>query len=126
MNTALWIVQILAGLAFGMAGLGKLTMPLDKLKARMAYVEDFSLPFIRFIAACELLGGIGLILPALTGILPILTPLAASGLVIIMLGAVATHVRRGEYAVIAINLVLLLMALFIAYGRFVAVPLPIA
>jgi uncharacterized membrane protein YphA (DoxX/SURF4 family) len=126
MNTALWIVQILAGLAFAMAGIGKLTMPADKLKARMAYVEDFPLPFIRFIAACELLGGVGLILPALTGILPILTPIAASGLVIIMLGAVATHVRRGEYSVIVVNVVLLLMALFIAYGRFVAMPLPLA
>lgn len=123
MNTALWIVQILLGLAFIMAGIGKLTMPLDKLKARMAYVEDFPLPFIRFIGAAEALGGVGLILPALTGILPILTPIAATGLVIIMLGAVATHVRRGEYSVIAINLVLLLLALFIAYGRFVAVPI---
>jgi hypothetical protein len=65
----------------------------------------------------EVLGAIGLIVPLLTGILPWLTPLAAIGLVLTMLGAMATHLRRGENQMLAVNLVLLLAA-FVAYGRF--------
>lgn len=123
MNTALWIVQILLGLVFGMAGITKITQPKEKLKNMMAWVEDFQPQIVKLIGTLELLAAIGLILPALTGILPILTPLAAAGLVLVMLGAVVTHLRRGEPQVIVINLVLLALAAFIAYGRFVAVPL---
>ncbi len=123
MNIALWIVQGLLALVFGMTGMMKLTQPKAKLAAQMGYVEDFSQGSVRLIGALELLGAIGLILPALTGILPMLTPLAALGLVLTMIGAMLTHLRRKEYPMIAANLVLLLLALFVAYGRFVAYPL---
>ena len=123
MNTAIWIVQILAALAFGMAGFMKLTQPHEKLVTNMKWVEDFAPNTIKVIGALELLGAIGLILPALTGILPSLTALAGVGLVLVMLGAIFTHIRRGEYPMIVINLVLLALAAFVAYGRFVAVPL---
>ena len=63
------------------------------------------------------------LLPAVTGILPWLTPLAATGLVLTMIGAMFTHGRRGEYSQIGVNVVLLLLALFVAYGRFVIVPI---
>ena len=122
MNIALWIVQGLMALAFGMAGFMKLTQPKEKLAGQMAWVEDFAPTTIKLIGTLELLGAIGLIVPLLTGILPWLTPLAAGGLVLTMLGAMATHVRRHEYQMLVINGVLLLLATFVAYGRFVAVP----
>ena len=84
MNTAIWIVQILAALAFGMAGFMKLTQPHEKLVTNMKWVEDFAPNTIKVIGALELLGAIGLILPALTGILPSLTALAGVGLVLVV------------------------------------------
>jgi uncharacterized membrane protein YphA (DoxX/SURF4 family) len=126
MNTALWIAQILLGLAFLLTGTAKATWPRERLVVRMAYVNDFPQPFIRFIGVMEFLGGLGLILPSLTGILPILTPIAAVGLIIIMIGAAFTHLRRKEQPMIVINLVLLAAAAFIAYGRFVLVPITAA
>jgi uncharacterized membrane protein YphA (DoxX/SURF4 family) len=123
MNTAIWVVQILLALAFGMAGFMKLTQPIEKLAQRMGYVKDFPPTIIRLIGTAELLAAIGLVLPALTGIVPTLTPLAAGGLVLVMLGAMATHFRRKEYPAIGFNLVLLALAAFVVYGRLVAVPL---
>jgi len=79
--------------------------------------------FRRFIAVAEVLAGIGLILPVLTGVLPWLTPLAAVGLMIVLAGAVIFHIRRKEYPNILFKLVLLAMTAFVAYGRFVVVPL---
>ena len=123
MNTVIWIIQILLAAAFFSAGLVKWLQPKEKLAERMAWVNDFSMPTIRAIGTAEMLGGIGLVLPALTNILPTLTPLAAGGLVLVMLGAVATHVRRHEYTMIVVNLTLLAFAAFVLYGRAVAVPL---
>lgn len=123
MNTALWIVQILLALAFGMAGIMKATQPKEKLAQQMKWVEDFAPNTVKGIGTLELLAAIGLVLPALTGILPILTPLAAVGLVLTMIGAALTHLRRKETPMIAINAVLLALAVFVAYGRFVLVPL---
>lgn len=123
MNIALWIVQGLLALAFGMAGAMKLTQPKAKLVASLPWVEDFSQSAVRAIGAVELLGALGLILPWATGILPWLTPLAALGLVMTMVGAMLTHMRRGEQKVLPINLVLLALALFVAYGRWALAPM---
>lgn len=123
MNTVVWIAQILLALAFGMAGAMKATQPKEKLAANMGWVNDFSQNTVRGIGTLEMLGAIGLILPALTKIFPVLTPVAAVGLVLVMGGAIFTHFRRKEYPMIAVNLVLLAIAAFIAYGRFVAAPL---
>lgn len=126
MNIALWIVQGLLALVFLMGGFMKASKSREALKERgqsMDWVDDFSDGQIRTIGILEILGAIGLILPALTGILPILTPVAAIGLGSIMVGAAITHLRRGESSVIVMNLVLLVLALFVAYGRFVLVPL---
>jgi uncharacterized membrane protein YphA (DoxX/SURF4 family) len=123
MNIVIWIVQVLLAIAFGLAGIMKLTQPIDKLATRMGYVRDFSPIIVRLIGLLELLAAIGLILPALTGILTWLTPLAAIGLVLVMVGAILTHLRRNEATSIVTNVVLLLLALFIVYGRFAVVPL---
>lgn len=122
MNTAVWVVQILLGVVFLGAGVAKMTQAKEKLQTNMKWVEDFAPNTVKGIGALEALAGIGLILPWLTGILPVLTPLAAVGLVLTMVGAIITHIRRGEAPMVAVNLVLLVLAAFVAYGRFVAVP----
>jgi uncharacterized membrane protein YphA (DoxX/SURF4 family) len=123
MNVFLWILQIVLAAAFGMAGLLKLTRPKEKLADNMAWVEDFSPGVIRFIGGAELLGALGLILPAVTGIATVLTPLAATGLVIVMIGAVAAHVRRKELPLAVLPAVLLVLAAIVAWGRFGPSPL---
>jgi uncharacterized membrane protein len=117
MNTVLWVVQILLALAFGVAGTLKLSQG-RKLKDKMAWVEDFSDNTVRFIGTMELLGAIGLVLPAATGVATWLTPLAATGLALVMVLAIGTHVRRKEPQVIPFNLVLGLLAAFVAWQRF--------
>lgn len=123
MNTALWIAQVLLAIVFVFSGLSKLLRSHEQLAQQMAYVNDFSPNAIRAIGVAEVLGAAGVVLPALTDILPWLTPAAAIGLALVMLGAMATHFRRQEYAMIAINVVLLALAVFVAYGRIVAEPL---
>src|SRR5438876_10274901 len=123
MNIVLWIVQILLALAFAMAGVMKTTQPIEKLATNMGWVKDFTAQIVRLIGTLELLAAIGLILPAVTGILPWLTPVAAIGLILTMLGAMITHGRRGEYSSIGMNVLLLILALFVVYGRFVIVPI---
>jgi len=123
MNIAIWVVQGLLALTFVGAGFSKLAQPYEKLAERMGYVKDFTPGAIRAIGAWEVLGAIGVVLPALTGILSWLTPLAAFGFALNMAGAMATHLRRKEYPMMVGNLVLLGLAAFVAYGRLVAVPL---
>ena len=123
MNIVLWVVQILLALAFAMAGFMKVSQPIDKLETRMGWVKEVGRRGVRLIGSLELLGAIGLILPAVTGIWPWLTPVAAAGLALTMVGAMITHGRRGEYSGIGANVVLLVLALFVVYGRFVLVPI---
>lgn len=118
MNTALWIVQGILAVVFLMAGFLKLTKSREELEPNMAYVEDLTDQQLTVNGVVEVLGGLGLVLPAATGILPILTPLAATGLVIVMVLAAALHVRRDELPLIAINAVLGGLAAFVAWGRF--------
>jgi hypothetical protein len=113
MTYALWIVQGLLALLFLFAGGMKLVMPLEVLTAQTP------LPglFVRFIGVAEVLGAIGLILPGLLHIRPGLTPLAATGLVIIMIGATVLTLASGEVAPALIPLVVGLLAAFVVYGR---------
>jgi uncharacterized membrane protein YphA (DoxX/SURF4 family) len=122
MGIALWVVQVLLAAAFLVSGATKLSQPKEKLLENWAWVEDFSQRTVRIIGALEVLGAIGIVLPALMGIVPWLTPLAALGLVLTMIGAALTHLRRAEYGAIAVNAVLLLLAAFVAYGRFFVLP----
>ncbi|MFF3665870.1 DoxX family protein [Microtetraspora malaysiensis] len=118
MNVFLWVAQAVLAAVFGLAGVMHSTLPKERLHPMLPWVEDFTPARIRLIGVVELLGALGLILPAATGIAPILTPLAAVGLAITMLGAAVTHVRRKEPAAVAVNAVLLALAVLIAWGRF--------
>lgn len=118
MNVFLWIVAGLLALGFLGAGAMKLSQPREKLAASMGWVNDFSAPMVKTIGALEVLAALGLVLPAATGIAPILTPLAAAGLVLVMIGAIVTHLRRGEKQMIVVNVVLLILAAVVAWGRF--------
>lgn len=89
----------------------------------MAYIWAVPTAFRRFIGIAEILATIGLILPGLTNILPWLTPLAATGLVILMISAAIFHLARREYPNIVFNLILFALAAFVTYGRFVVAPL---
>ena len=113
---------LLAGM-FLMAGIMKLVRSKAQLAEKMAWVESFEPGTIRLIASLEILGALGLVLPRITGILPLLTPLAAAGLGMMMAGAFVTHAKRGEYPMLGVTGVLFLMAAFLAYGRFQLVPL---
>lgn len=125
MGTALWVVQGLLAIAFVMAGAMKALKSHDDLKAdpKMGWSQDFSAGFIKFLGLAEVAGGLGMVLPGLTGIAPALTPLAGAGLAVIMFGAAAVHVRRSETSMVFPTLMLGALAAFIAYGRFVAMPL---
>jgi uncharacterized membrane protein len=118
MNAFLWVLQVLLGGTFVAAGLMHAGQPRQRLLERLPWVEDFSEPTVKFIGTMELAGGLGVVLPALTGIAPILTPIAATGLAVIMLGAVATHIRRREPAGVAVAGVLFVLAAVVAWGRF--------
>lgn len=123
MNVALWIIQVLLALLFLFAGGTKLVLPIETLTS-MGSPNQIHLPgfLIRFIGVCEVLGAIGLILPGLLRTRPRLTPLAAAGLVIIMIGAtVLTFVADG-LAMALPPLVVGLLAAFVAYGRWRLAP----
>jgi hypothetical protein len=115
---ALWVVQGLLALLFLFAGGMKLVMSLEQ----MAGPVELPGPLLRFIGVAEALGAIGLILPGLLRIRPGLTPLAAAGLVIIMLGATVIGLVTGQLAMALIPLVVGLLATFVAYGRWRLAP----
>lgn len=122
LHIAVWVVQILLALAFGAAGLMKSTAPLDELGKNMAWVARSAPALVRFIGVAELLGAIGLILPALTRIKPVLTPVAALGLVVIMVLAAGVHVANTEPG-LAINAAFGALAAFVAWGRLKKAPI---
>ena len=119
METALWIMQGLLAAIFLVTGMTKLTQPRLKMAAGpMHWAADVTDAQFRAIGLVEVVGAIGLILPAALGIAPLLTPLAAVGLVLIMVGAIRTHVRYAETDRLAVPIVVLALALFVAVGGF--------
>ena len=119
MNVFLWILQGILAFMFAMVGMMKLTRPKEQMREKMGYVDDFSQQQIKGIGMLEILGALGLILPLATGILPVLTPLAAVGLALTMVGAFLTHLRRNEVLPMGVmNIVLFAMAVFVAVFRF--------
>lgn len=117
LHLALWGAQALLALAFGAAGAMKLSAPVEQLAAEMPWVTGALGGLVRYIGTVEVLGAIGLVLPAATRIQPKLTPLAALGLLGVMLAAAATHASRGEFPMIGANVVLGGLAAFVAWGR---------
>jgi hypothetical protein len=122
MHIALWIVQGLLALAFGMTGFMKLGTPIEELATQMSWVNHLPAFLVRTIGALELAGAVGLILPAATRIKPKLTNLAALGLVATMAGAALTHLLIGEFMILP-NIILGALALFVAWGRKTKAPI---
>lgn len=119
MNIVLWIVAAVLAVIFAAAGVMKATRPKEALATSgLAWVEDFSASAVKAIGAIELLAALGLVLPAAVNIAPVLVPLAATGLALAMLIAIVIHARRREPQAIIINVVLLALAAFVAWGRF--------
>lgn len=122
MNSTLWVLQVASGAFFAGSGFGKVLLADSVLYAEapqaVAWYAAVPQTMIVFIGICEVLGGVGLILPALTRVKPKLTPLAGAGLALIMVLAAGFHIVRSEYEFVPINLILGGLAAFIAAGRF--------
>ena len=117
LNVVLWILQVVLALMYLFAGYQKTFGNLQVVVKSIFWVLSVPAPLVRFIGISELLGGIGLVLPALLKIRPQLTALAAAGLSLIMVGANIFHLVRGEFFVLPMTFVLLILVAFVAYGR---------
>lgn len=122
MNLALWIVTGLLALAYLLGGAFKVITPKEKIAAGGSsgkWVEDFSAGAVKAIGTLEVLAAAGLVLPAVLDVAPVLVPLAALGLVLLMLGAAVTRFRRHETKLVVVDLVYAALAAFVAWGRFI-------
>lgn len=117
LHHGLWAAQIVLAAMFGMAGAMKATTPIPELAATLPWAASVPEALVRFIGFAELAGAIGLVVPAALRIKPQLTALAAAGLALVMVLAGAFHLVRGEAAALPINLGLLALAAFVAWGR---------
>lgn len=117
MNIAVWIVQGIAALGFVYSGWLK-AFQFEKAKDSWGWVKDVPKAFVIFLGLVELLGAIGIILPYLTNIAPVLTPIAATGLAVIVLCGALFHVKRKEYREIGVNIVFIALAVIVASSRF--------
>ncbi len=120
MNVVLWVAAGLLAVLYLFAGGMKLATPREKLleNPNMGWAADFSAAAVKGVGAVEILGALGLILPRALDIAPVLTPLAATGLAVVQIGAIIVHARRKETKALPMNVVLLLLAAFVAVGRF--------
>lgn len=117
MHISLWVVQVILAAMFLMAGANKLFQSITELSKMLPWVTQVPEGLVRFIGTSELMGGLGLLLPSILKIKPVLTPIAALGLSTIMIFATIFHISKGEFQVIGFNFVLLALALFVAWGR---------
>ncbi|GAA4880866.1 DoxX family protein [Kitasatospora terrestris] len=121
MNLALWIVTGLLATAYLFGGVFKVVTPKERIAAAGRsgrWVEEFSAGGVKAIGAVEILAAAGLVLPAVLDVAPVLVPLAAVGLVLLMVGAAITRFRRREFTLVAVDLVYVALAAFVAWGRF--------
>jgi len=123
LNIILWIAQIILAGMFIMAGFMKSITPIEQLSASLPWTKDVPVGLVRFIGISEFLGALGLILPSLLRIKPILTPVAALGINAIMVMAAFFHITRAEFSGVAFTLMLALVAAFIGWGRWKKVPI---
>jgi len=124
MIVVIWIIQGLLALVFFMAGAMKLFKPKNELREKLGdWVDQHKDISLRMIGLLEVLGAIGVVLPMAIDVLPILTPIAAIGLALTMVGALKVHFQRKENSKMATNVVLMLLALFVAIGRLYIVPI---
>lgn len=118
MNVVLWVAQALLAVLFAGAGGMKIAMSPESLIPLMPWVVDFAPETVKAIGVVEVLGAAGLILPAATSTAPLLTPIAAAGLGVVMVGGTAVHIARSEYSAGLANGVVLAAAVLVARGRF--------
>ena len=119
MTIFLWILAALLAAAFLASGVLKLVWSRERLVAAgMAWAEQFSARTVKTIGVLEILAAVGLVVPAALGIAPVLAPLAATGLALLMAAAIITHLRRREMQPVAVNLVFLGLSAFVAWSLF--------
>lgn len=117
LRVGLWIAQALVAAVFCAAGFVKLTTPIPELSAMMPWTGQYPVTFVRAIGLIDLAGGLGILLPSLTRILPRLTVLAALCCVVLQVFAIVFHLSRGEAMAVPLNLVLLPLCAFVLWGR---------
>lgn len=119
----LWVAQTLLALMFIFIGFTKMATPIAELAAMMKWPGEYSPIFVRLIGAIDMLGGLGLLLPSVTRILPRLSVLAALGCTVLQVLAIAFHVSRGEFMVLPLNAVLIALCIFVLWGRAIKLPI---
>lgn len=122
-NIILWVAQILLFTSLIWAAYLKILQPITQLQTMWPWTGEVSPAFVRFTGVIDFLGGLGVLLPALLKFKPILTPIAAVGIVLLMVSACIFHICRGEASQIGFNLIFGAIAAFVAYGRFKWVPI---
>lgn len=123
LHVTLWIAQILLAAVLLMAGYMKTATPIAQLAQMMPWTGQVSAGLVRANGLLELLAAAGLLLPALLRSKPVLTPIAATGVAVAMVLAMIFHIARGEASVIGLNVFVLVLALFVAWGRFNKAPI---
>lgn len=116
-NIGIWIAQLLGAAAFIMAGVMKLATPIPELSAMMPWTGEYSEGFVRLMGVIDMAGGLGLLLPSLTRIMPRLTVIAAALCVVLQVLAIGFHASRGEFMVLPTNAVYIAFALIVLWGR---------
>ncbi|MGO1971571.1 MAG: DoxX family protein [Propionibacteriaceae bacterium] len=125
MNIALWIIACVAAVAYAVGGASQAFLTKEKyrsLAASQHWVDDFGAGHIKAIGVTKMIGAVGLVLPAVVGIAPVLVPLAACGLMLVMAGAATTRFRRNEWNYMVGDVAFLGMFAFLAWGRFALAP----
>lgn len=116
-NIGIWVVQVLGAALFIMSGAMKLFTPIPELSAMMPWAGEYSTAFVRFIGVIDIAGGLGLLLPSLTRIMPRLTVIAAAACVLLQILAIGFHAMRGEFEVLPLNASYISLALIVLWGR---------
>jgi uncharacterized membrane protein YphA (DoxX/SURF4 family) len=117
LRIGLWVAQVLLAVAFCGIAFMKLTKPIPELASMMKWPGEYSPAFVRFLGVVDLLGGIGIVLPALTRISPGLSVVAALGCTVLQVLAIGFHVSRGEFQALPLNAVLIALSIFVLWGR---------
>ncbi|WP_343670639.1 DoxX family protein [Chitinophaga sp.] len=123
LNVGLWIAQLLLILVLLMTGLMKLFQPIEKLATRYLWMGQVPAIFLRFLGLCNLLGCLGLLLPSLLRIKPVLTVWTAFAIIVLMICAIVFHLSRGETQIIGFNILIAALAAFVAWGRSKRLPI---
>ncbi len=124
LHIALWIAQIMLSVSLVWAGIMKLAQPVETLAVMWPWAGQVPASLVKFTGIVDIVGAAGLILPSLLRIQPKLTPMAAMGVIVLMIFASVFHVARGEASVIGVNIVFAAIAAFVAWGRLAKAPIP--